>query len=368
MVRKWSASSTQTRADFFYPFFFNLLGHQSGTIIGTLVTGAAVLVAFGIYEWKARTDGIVDHRLFRFGRNYLLSCWCLFISGFIYFGTLAAIVPQMILNSGIVSNAMGVALQNFYSNIVIFFVTPFMGWHVAKWREPRPSLILSQVGFVAVLVLLALAPSGPDGFKYVISAMFISGITLAAPLILYTMCIQLVCPPELIATACTLSGTGRAIGGATGGILVTAVYQAKMADKLPAAIAAVVAQTGISTDLIGPIIGAIPYAPQAVAQFPGVTPTILGQLRSAYGAAVVASYAPAWYSLIPFTISGAIATCFMYSYRNTMTARVGKFAGACYTLQSTNFRRPDFGYEDATHHGGEAAFAEDDEKLQAGKA
>lgn len=37
--------------------------------LATLIVGFVVLVAFGVYEWKGTTSGILNHELFRGGKN-----------------------------------------------------------------------------------------------------------------------------------------------------------------------------------------------------------------------------------------------------------------------------------------------------------
>lgn len=46
---------------------------SSATVLAPLLIGLASLVAFGIWEWKGRSDGIVDHRIFGLGRNFAVA-------------------------------------------------------------------------------------------------------------------------------------------------------------------------------------------------------------------------------------------------------------------------------------------------------
>lgn len=46
-----------------------LYAWTSARVITTLIVGLAVLLAFGIYEWKGTTTGILHHELFRGGKN-----------------------------------------------------------------------------------------------------------------------------------------------------------------------------------------------------------------------------------------------------------------------------------------------------------
>jgi hypothetical protein len=57
--------------------------------IATLITGAVILIFFGIYEWKGTKTGILHHELFRGGRNagatFALSVGLIFIEGILLF-------------------------------------------------------------------------------------------------------------------------------------------------------------------------------------------------------------------------------------------------------------------------------------------
>jgi MFS family permease len=50
-------------------------------VAGPLAVGLALLVAFGIYEWKGRDDGMVAHVFFRGGPNFYLSTFAFAVEG-----------------------------------------------------------------------------------------------------------------------------------------------------------------------------------------------------------------------------------------------------------------------------------------------
>lgn len=78
-----------------------------------LVAGVAVLVTFGLYEWKARPDGkqvlprvpamrslivlamskgLVDHKLFSINRNVAISFWVIFVEGIMFYGFVVTVL------------------------------------------------------------------------------------------------------------------------------------------------------------------------------------------------------------------------------------------------------------------------------------
>lgn len=58
-------------------------------VLGTLVTGLAILIGFGLYEWKGTQSGILNHELFRggktVGRTFALCISLIFIEGVLLF-------------------------------------------------------------------------------------------------------------------------------------------------------------------------------------------------------------------------------------------------------------------------------------------
>lgn len=46
-----------------------LYAWADAAVLSTMIIGIVILVAFGIYEWKGTTTGILHHDLFRDGRT-----------------------------------------------------------------------------------------------------------------------------------------------------------------------------------------------------------------------------------------------------------------------------------------------------------
>lgn len=61
----------------------------SARVLSTLIIGLVILVAFGIYEWKGTTTGIMNHELFRggksAGRTFAICISLIFIEGIMLF-------------------------------------------------------------------------------------------------------------------------------------------------------------------------------------------------------------------------------------------------------------------------------------------
>lgn len=62
---------------------------SSTQVLGTLVVGIAVMIIFGVYEWKFTETGIVHHDLFRGGkdrgRTFAICVGLIFVEGIMLF-------------------------------------------------------------------------------------------------------------------------------------------------------------------------------------------------------------------------------------------------------------------------------------------
>lgn len=80
----------------------NLGGEQylwgNGRVLGTLIVGIALLVGFGLYEWKGTATGILHHELFHneagFGRSFALCVMLMLVEGILLFSVII-FYPQL---------------------------------------------------------------------------------------------------------------------------------------------------------------------------------------------------------------------------------------------------------------------------------
>jgi hypothetical protein len=57
---------------------------KSAHILAPLIVGAALLIAFFVYEWKFTRTGMLYHDLFSRGRNFAVAEVCLLIEGMLF--------------------------------------------------------------------------------------------------------------------------------------------------------------------------------------------------------------------------------------------------------------------------------------------
>jgi hypothetical protein len=118
-------------------------------VLGPLVSGAVLLILFGLYEWKGRTDGIIAHVFFSRGPNFGLSVFAFAVEGFIFYSAVNSVVPQIVLNLGFETNAWRISVRQLAYNLVIIVssvpVTCVFARFISKW-----SLILNGLPYQVV--------------------------------------------------------------------------------------------------------------------------------------------------------------------------------------------------------------------------
>lgn len=96
-------------------------------VAAPLAIGLALLVLFGLYEWKGRSDGLISHAYFKDGNNFALATFAFSIEGWIFYSAVNSIQPQMSLNIGWEDNSLRVSIRQLAFNCTtIFAVFPIV--------------------------------------------------------------------------------------------------------------------------------------------------------------------------------------------------------------------------------------------------
>ena len=144
---------------------------SSSHVLGTLIPGIALYIAFGIWEWKGRSDGICHHALFK-SRNFPLAVVAVAIEGFVYLsftalfpGQLATVYEHDIFKAGALACI-------FYA---AFLVTlPIGGLYAAKTRDIITPIIAGYIVFSAGIV--GFLCSKPDNMGVFLAMDALAGI------------------------------------------------------------------------------------------------------------------------------------------------------------------------------------------------
>ena len=146
-----------------------------------------------------------------------------------------------------------------------------------------------------------------------------SGFGFGVVLILVVAGVQLCTPHHLIATSTAVVTTVRAIGGAVGLAIYSAVFRTNIEGKLPAYIAKAAASSGLPVDSIPAFLAAfLDNDSAALSQMTDVTPTIITASAKAMKQAYADSIRIVFIIAIPLGVLAVVASLFLAKVNKLM--------------------------------------------------
>ncbi|KAJ7308566.1 major facilitator superfamily domain-containing protein [Mycena albidolilacea] len=286
-------------------------------VIGPLVSGAILLLFFGLYEWKGRADGIVAHVLFSRGPNFALSVFTFGVEGFVYYSAVNSIVPQIILNLGFETNAWDISVRQASFQISAIIASIPIILYATKYKDLKSPLLVTLSLFLVVSVCYATIT--PKLNHAQIGYSILSGIGQSGPLSLVVALTQLTAPHEYLSTATGIAFSVRAIGGAFGSAILDAIINNKLASYD--------ADIGSAAIAAGLPVNSVPALLQALASgmpstIPGVTDAIIAAVTAASRNAYGRAYRFAWIPIIPFVIVAMVCVACLKGVAELMTEHV----------------------------------------------
>ena len=291
--------------------------------LSTLIIGIITLIAFGVYEWKGTKTGILNHDLFRGGRNqgrtFALCVLLMFLEAVMAFGfaLFYPILTQMLFTSDpviVVARSMAAWVPALVSTVV-------WGAISTRFRTIREPLLAGFIILTGGLVGLCTVKPGQSVHALAFSVLL--GIGLGAPLILVVTGVQLSTPHRLIATATACTTSSRAVASAIFSAVNVAAFNTRLGTYLPQYVAQAALAAGLPEESVPAFIGALSTGDStALAQITGVTPSVIaegvGALQRAFADAIRVIFIIA----APFGIVAVIACCFLGDLKETMNYHV----------------------------------------------
>ncbi|KAK5045629.1 hypothetical protein LTR84_008998 [Exophiala bonariae] len=282
-------------------------------IIATFIIGVVMLIAFGIYEWRFKKDGIFHHDLFQ-NRNFPIALVAVWVDGLSFFTANTYFAMQYSIFTG--SNLLLSAAAFSMIFIVGTLASVGFGAFVAIFKSVKALGIAGLALIVLFNVLMATTtPSTPAAnyWGYVVFA----GIGLAGVIPSFMLVAQMSTPSHLISLASGLDIVSRPVGGVIGLAVNTAIFNSAMTEQVPAKIAAATLPLGLpATSLPGLILALMARDDAALAAIPGATPDIIqaagGGLMSAYHIA----FRNCWITAAALCVPGVIIACFLKGFES----------------------------------------------------
>ncbi|KAK3336331.1 major facilitator superfamily domain-containing protein [Cercophora scortea] len=284
-----------------------------------LSVGLVLLVAFGLYEWRGRTDGLVAHVFFHRDANFALSVFAFAVEGWIFYSAVNSITPQLVLNLGFETSAWHISLRQLSFSLTSLLFSLVVTWYSTRYKDLKSPLVVSWLFFLLATILYAAFQPGWNHAQYGVN--IIAAIGQSGPLTLLVACVQFTAPHAFLSTATGLAFSARAIGGAFGSAVLDAIINGRLASSYAPAVGAAATAAGLPE-------GSVPGLLAALAKGDVGTP-VPGATAEVWAAAVDESrlqyteaYRLAWSSIIPFVVLATVAVACLRGVSELMTEKV----------------------------------------------
>ncbi|KAF7359253.1 putative HC-toxin efflux carrier TOXA [Mycena sanguinolenta] len=286
-------------------------------VVAPIVTGAILLLFFGLYEWKGRTDGIVAHVFFSRGPNFALSVFAFAVEGFIFYSAVNSIVPQIVLNLGFETNAWRISVRQLSYNIPLIIVSVPVTLYATKYKDLKSPLLVTFFFFLVVSICYATIT--PKLNHAQIGYNVLAGIGQSGPLTLIVALTQFTAPHQFLSTATGLAFSARAIGGAFGSAILDAIINNKLA-SYDADVGAAAVAAGLPTSSVPAFLQAL--AGGMASTVPGATDAVIAAANAASHNAYARAYRFSWIPIIPFVLLGIACIVCLQGVAELMTEHV----------------------------------------------
>ncbi|KAI4645508.1 uncharacterized protein J4E78_009421 [Alternaria triticimaculans] len=292
-------------------------------VCANLVVGIVLFIAFCLYEWKGRSDGIVAHVFFSTGPNFWLSTFAFAIEGWIYYSAINAVTPQLILNVGFEDNAWDIAIRQLSYKIASIFTSLAVTWYATKFKDMKTPLAATfAIMFIASICFAFIRP-GWATEQIIFTAL--TGIGCAGPLTLLVACIQFTAPHAFLSTATGLAFSARAIGGAFGTAVIYAIVNSRIASHLAGDVSSAAIAAGLPESSVPALLKGMKGSSASKfrgAGIPGANETIITAAWDASHWSYARAYRLGYWSVVPFVALATIAVLSMKGIKHLMTEHV----------------------------------------------
>ncbi|KAI8943356.1 hypothetical protein NX059_001373 [Plenodomus lindquistii] len=292
-------------------------------VCANLVIGIVLFIAFCLYEWKGRSDGIVAHVFFSTGPNFWLSTFAFAIEGWIYYSAINSVIPQLILNIGLEDDAWTIAIRQLSYKIASIITSIVVTWWATRFKDLKTPLVATfAIMFIATICFAFIRPSWGTA-QLIFTAL--TGIGCAGPLTLLVACVQFTAPHAFLSTATGLAFSARAIGGAFGTAVIYAIVNSRVASKLPGDVSSAAIAVGLPESSVPALLQAMQGSSASKAKGQGVPGANAAIMKAAWDAShwsYARAYRLGFWSVVPFVALATVSVACMRGVRELMTERV----------------------------------------------
>ena len=244
---------------------------RSAEILVPLVLGSAFLLAFGIYEWRFTSTGMLHHDLFSRSRNFALAELCIFLEGICFFASnnyfgyeVSVLYDQDQFHAGLWYTVA------WWSCLVSAWVA---GLYCSKTKTVRLTVVLAMAAWTLFNALMATLT--PSTRSHILGYAPFMGIGFGAALNILVVVAQLSTPPELISITTGLLLATRGFGGTVGLSIYTAIFTGTLSHELPGKVGRATVAQGLDPSYVDQLVAYVATSDWAsVGNMPNMTESI----------------------------------------------------------------------------------------------
>ena len=268
---------------------------------------------------KGRVDGILAHACF--SPNFALATSALLVEGWIFYSAVNSVVPQLTLNLGFEDNAWSISVRQLSSSATTMVAVVPIVWYATQYKDVKTPLLATFVIFLAATICYAaLTPkmnAAQVGYNVLVA------VGQAGPLTLLVAIIQLVTPHEHLSTATGVAFSARAIGGAFGSAVLTAIINGKLNSNYAKDVGNAAMNAGLPESSVDAFLQALQdESGSGISSVPGLNEDITQEAVNASQLVYAAAYRLAWSSIIPFVVLAIVALACLRNVKDLMTEKV----------------------------------------------
>ena len=293
----------------------------SGYVLGTMLSGLALIAAWVVYEWKFARHPMVPGELFKGQRIVGLAYVVAFAAGMNFFSilnffpvTFTSVYDPDPVRIGV--RGLGPAFTTALGAIGFNAALSFFPNHT---REVLLLAVLIMTGFAGSLAVMT-----PDNGKLVVALGSMASFGVGGVLVPAATVAMLVCPDALITTAAAMSLSIRTVGGSIGYSIYYNVFATKLEKNLPAYVAEYAIRAGLPLTSATQFVTTFLTDPEALAttDIPGMTPAVIAGATKGTQWAYSQSLKYVWFTSIAFGSIAIICTILLPSTKKYQTNRV----------------------------------------------
>lgn len=153
----------------------------------------------------------------------------------------------------------------------------------------------------------------------------LTGIGCSGPLTLLVACVQFTAPHAFLSTATGLAFSARAIGGAFGSAVISAIINGRLSSHYASDVGSAAIAAGLPSSSVPALLKAMKGGTAATVKgkgIPGANEAIMKAAWQASYWSYAKAYRLGWWSVVPFVALATISVACMKGVKELMTERV----------------------------------------------